>query len=222
MKCWAKNVSECSSTQSREHYISKGLFSDKTLFVTNAPFLGGESKEIAKASLTKKCLCKKHNEQLSPYDDEAIHFGEALKYCLELSLKRRHSKAHRFSQHRKFVDTDLFSRWFLKTYLGLHEFFKNPSAINPDALAALVFSSSSISDYLKIEMSMEASEEFQIVESVSIAPLERDQKTVGMQLQLYGIRINGFFSDEPEYQQKSLKLKFNEYKQGKSCEIRFK
>jgi hypothetical protein len=222
MKCWAKGVSACSSTQSREHYISKGLFSDKTLFVNNAPFLGGESKEIAKASLTKKCLCKKHNEQLSVYDDEAIHFGEGLKYCLELSAKRRNSTAKKFSKHRKCVDADRFSRWFFKTFLGLFEFFKYPSAIAPETLAALVFSESAITRYLKLEVSMSVSEEFQIAEIVSVAPLERDEKTIGMQLKLYGVRLNGFFSDKPEYNQKPVKIRFNEYKQGKSCEIRFR
>ena len=222
MKCWAKGVSECSSTQSREHYISKGLFSDKMLFVDNAPFLGGEGKKIAKASLTKKCLCKKHNEQLSVYDDEAIRFGDALKYCLELSAKRRNSTAKKFSPHRKNVDADRFSRWFLKTYLGLFEFFKYQSAIAPEILAALVFSESAINDFLKLEVSMAVSEEFQIVEVVSIAPLEQDEMTIGMQVQLYGVRLNGFFSDKPEYNQKPLKIRFNEYKQGKSCEIRFR
>ena len=222
MKCWAKGVSECCSTQSREHYITKGLFSDKTLLVDNAQFLGGGIKEIAKASLTKKCLCKRHNEQLSEYDEEAIRFGDALKYCLELSAKRRNSTAKKFSLHRKNVDADRFSRWFLKTYLGLFEFFSYPSSIAPETLAALVFSESTITNFLKLEISMAVSEEFQIVEAVSIAPLERDEKTIGMQMQLYGVRLNGFFSDKPECNQEPLKIRFNEYKQGKSCEIRFR
>lgn len=91
MKCWAKSVSDCCSTQSREHYITKGLFDNKMLYVNNAPFLDGKSLEISKASLTKKCLCKKHNEQLSIYDDEAIKFGRSLEYAMALSLERRNS-----------------------------------------------------------------------------------------------------------------------------------
>jgi hypothetical protein len=107
MKCWAKNVSACCNTQSREHYITKGLFSDKMLYVENAPFLGGASKEISKASLTRNCLCKKHNETLTTYDREAIHYGESLKYCLELSLKRRNSQAKKFSVHSKTINYKL-------------------------------------------------------------------------------------------------------------------
>lgn len=111
---------------------------------------------------------------------------------------------------------------FLKTYLGLFEFFKYPSAIVPEALAALVFSESVVTGYLRLEVSMAVSEAFQISEIVSVAPLEQDEKTIGMQVRLYGVRLNGFFSDKPEYNQKPLKIRFNEYKQGKSCEIYFR
>jgi hypothetical protein len=86
----------------------------------------------------------------------------------------------------------------------------------------LVFSESAVTDFLKLEVSMAVSEEFQIVEVVSIAALEQYERTIGMQVQLYGVRLNGFFSDKPEYKQKPQKIRFNEYKQGKSCEIRFR
>ena len=162
MKCWAKNVSACCGTQSSEHYITKGLFSNKMLYVENAPFLGGQSKEIAKASLTRNCLCKKHNELLSIYDDEAIHFGDSLKYCLNLSLKRRHSNAKRFSVHRKIINNDKFSRWYLKTFLGLVDFFKHSSLLSTDTLAKLVYSETGISDYIKLEVSMDVQEDFEI------------------------------------------------------------
>lgn len=221
MKCWAKNVSPCCSTQSSEHYITKGLFSNKSIYVENAPFLEEKIKEISKASLTRNCLCKKHNELLSIYDDEAIHFGESLKYCLDLSLKRRNSKANKFSIHRKFINNDRFSRWYLKTYLGLVDFFKYPSSISPDLLANLVYSESNISDFLKLEISMSVQENFEIEEKVSIAPLEQNEKSIGMQLSLYGVRLSGIFSDNPVFKQKFITLKFNEHKQGASCLVLF-
>ncbi|WP_199529423.1 hypothetical protein [Pseudoalteromonas sp. bablab_jr010] len=221
MKCWAKNVSPCCDTQSREHYISKGLFSDKNIYVENAPFLGGVSKEIGKASLTRNCLCKKHNERLSIYDEEAIHYGKSLKYCLELSLKRRNSNARKFSLHTKSINNDRFNRWFIKTYLGLVEFFRYDSAIDNDELAKLVYSETSIKHYLHIEVAMAMQEDVQIKESVSLAPLEKNEKTIGMQVELYGIRLNGVFSDRPEYVQKPIKIKFNEHKQGPSCLVKF-
>ncbi|EGQ8389620.1 TPA: hypothetical protein ACMDPN_000879 [Vibrio cholerae] len=89
MKFWVSYVSECCSTQSREHYVTKGLFSDKTVKVDNAPFLGGGTKVLSKASLTRKCLCKKHNELLSIYDKEAIRFGKVLENAINLSLEMK-------------------------------------------------------------------------------------------------------------------------------------
>lgn len=222
MKCWANKVSPCCATQSREHYVSKGLFTDKMLYVENAPFLGGGSKRISKASLTRNCLCKRHNEMLSIYDDEAIHFGESLKYCFELSKKRRNSKLRKFSLHTKSINNDYFSRWFIKTYLGLAEFFRYDSAIDKQNLAKIVYSESSIRDYLSLELAMKNRDDFQIKELISIAPIELDEKTIGMQIEIYGIRLNGVFSDKPEYAQKSIKLQFNEHKQGPSCVIKFK
>ncbi len=121
MKCWAKSVSECCGTQSREHYVTKGLFSNKYLKVSNAPFLEA-NKVIPKNELTKKCLCKKHNEQLSPYDKEAIKFGQALEYARDLSLIRRTSKKKKFSLHKKDIVKERLSHWFLKTFFGVHEF----------------------------------------------------------------------------------------------------
>lgn len=220
MKCWAKKVSPCCSTQSSEHYVSKGLFRGKMLYVENAPFLGGGNKEISKASLTKKCLCKKHNEMLSIYDEEAIRYGEFLKYCSELSLKRRQSSARKFNVHQRVISKDRLGRWFIKTYLGLAEFFRYDSATNKDDLASLVYSEFSIRHYLHLEVAMEKRESFEIKESVSIAALERDEKTVGIQVELYGIRLNGIFSSEPEYMQKPVRIKFSEHKQGLSCLVK--
>ncbi|MEE8057243.1 MAG: hypothetical protein V3T17_05335 [Pseudomonadales bacterium] len=222
MKCWAKNVSDCCSTQSREHYITKGLFSDKDLYLYNAPFLGGQSKKISKASMTRKCLCKRHNELLSIYDDEAIKFSNALVYCKELSWKRRKSNAKRFSVHKKEIDRDRFCRWFLKTYLGLSEFFEYPSEINEDILANFVYSKTKITDHIHFQVNMTSNEEFDIVEKVSVAPIQDDDKTIGMQIELYGLRISGRFSENPLEKQKPLKIRFNEYKQGLSCMIRVK
>ena len=218
MKCWASSVSECCSTQSREHYITKGLFKGKMLYVNNAPFLGGGSKQVSKASLTKKCLCKKHNELLSIFDSEAIIFGQALEYALNLSQERRNSKAKKFSVHRKTINFDKFSKWFIKTFLGLHDFFKYPSLFNEPYLANLVFSKNKITGHLNLNIEMSQNEEFAIEEIISIAPLERNEFTIGMQIELYGIRINGVFNDKPNnLKHKPIKLKFNEHKQGLSC-----
>lgn len=219
MKCWAKSVSECCNTQSREHYITKGLFDDKMLYVDNAPFLGGKSKEISKGSLTKKCLCKKHNELLSVYDDEAIKFGRSLEYAMALSLERRNSNLRKFSVHKKEMNKEYFVRWFIKTYLGLYEFFKHTSELDEVFLANLVYSKNKIADFVSLKFTMAQGEDFQIKQTVSIAPIEVQDKTLGMQLELYGVRIQGVFHNQKQPKDSSMKLKFNEHKQGLSCII---
>lgn len=219
MKCWAKTVSDCCGAQSREHYITKGLFDNKMLYVVNAPFIGGESKEISKASLTKKCLCKKHNELLSIYDDEAIKFGKSLEYALSLSIKRRDSKLKKFSIHKKKVNRELFSRWFIKTYLGLHQFFKYTSEFDESHLASLVYSKGKISGFVTLNFTMQQDEDFEIKQAVSIAPIEKNGRTHGMEIELYGVRIRGYFHKSIRPKIKPLRLNFNEYKQGLSCVV---
>jgi hypothetical protein len=219
MKCWAKSVSDCCNTQSREHYITKGLFDNKMLYVDNAPFLGGKSLEISKASLTKKCLCKKHNEQLSIYDDEAIKLGRSLEYAMALSLERRNSNLKKFSVHKKVIQRERLTRWFIKTYLGLYEFFKYSSELDEVFLANLVYSNNKVSDFVTLNFTMAQGEDFQIKQVVSIAPIEDQGKTKGMQLELYGVRVQGVFHSEKQIESAPMKLKFNEHKQGLSCVI---
>jgi len=222
MKCWASSVSECCATQSREHYLTKGLFSGKMLYVEGMPFLNGEKREIAKASLTKKCLCKKHNSLLSPYDDEAILFGKALEYAFELSVVRRNSSKKSFSLHTKSIDYDNFCRWLIKTYLGFVEFFNHPSLVNEDKLAELVFSNTAISNYVQLSIVMAKDEDFQISETVSVTPLYLGETTAGFRVQLYGVRVEAIFSYDPQYAQKPLTIKFNEYPKRKSCIVHVK
>ncbi|WP_156501746.1 hypothetical protein [Alteromonas stellipolaris] len=212
-------MSDCCGTQSREHYITKGLFDNKMLYVENAPFLGGESREISKASLTKKCLCKKHNELLSIYDDEAIKFGKSLEYALNLSIKRRDSKLRKFSVHKKKISKELFTRWFIKTYLGLYEFFKYTSEFDESYLASLVYSEDKISDFVTLNFTMLQDEDFEIKQTVSIAAIEKNGRTHGMEIELYGVRIRGSFHKSIQPKIKPLRLKFNEYKQGLSCVV---
>ncbi|MEJ8680089.1 hypothetical protein P0C22_16235 [Plesiomonas shigelloides] len=220
MKCWASSVSECCSTQSREHYITKGLFSSKTVEVHNAPFLGGGTKSLSIASLTRKCLCKRHNELLSVYDDEAILFGNALEYALNLSLKRRHSKQKKFSIHNKRIDKEKLTRWFVKTFLGLHEFFKYPSAACESELARLIYSKNEkITNSIQLSIEMLNNEDIEIKEVVAIAPLEQNEETIGMIVELYGIRLKGIFNQHNSLCNTPLKLKFIEHRKGISCII---
>ncbi|WP_444888245.1 hypothetical protein [Microbulbifer sp. JMSA008] len=187
----------------------------------NAPFFGGQSKVVAKKSLTRNCLCQRHNSLLSIYDDEAINFGMALKYCHDRSFKYGDSAKKRQSIHTKHIDTDWFYRWYLKTYLGISDFFSYDSALDKDVLAALVFSGKKINDYLDLKISMSIKEDFQVKEVISVAPLESQEQIVGMQVELYGIRLHGLFFDQPKCKQKPIRIKFRDRNKNLLSVIKF-
>lgn len=222
VNCWAKEVSECCSTQSREHYITKGLFSDKIVKVSGAPFLNGEEKLLSKASLTKKCLCSKHNSLLSLYDDEAIKFANSLKYAHKLSMKRRDENRKKFPTHYKFSDADAFSRWLVKTYINMLDFFPKPPVIDESALAKLVFSRGKIVKFLSYRISMDVGDKFQITESVGVAPLMNEKNTVGLSIWIYGVNIQAIIHDTPKSVGKLPKIKFNDINNGLSCVVGLK
>lgn len=221
MNCWAKNISTCCSIQSSEHYVSQGLFADKNLIVSGFPFLNGKTKILGKSSLTRNCLCKKHNELLSPYDAEAIKFGASLEYASNLSQKRRHQTSEKFRIHNKKVDQDKFCRWLIKTYIGFSIFFKYPSIIPLEHLAELVFATGPTYNHVRIILNMSENEEFQISQTVTVSPLEFQTHTIGILIKIYGIRLQCIFSSKPNFREKSPRLIFEEYPKRKSCIIEF-
>lgn len=221
MKCWANTVSQCDSIQSREHYVSKGLFTGDIIRITGFPFLNGEEKELGIGRLVTKSLCQTHNAMLSEYDQEAINFANALKYANDLSLKRSNSNARKFSVHRNRINTDRFSRWVLKTYIGLSVFHKEKPDMPIEKLSELVFSKNSILRNVHYRISSKKGEEFQTSESVEIAPLLLNGKAIGIVTKIYGIELSARFFEQGKNYKSLPKMKFNEYKQGLSCIIEF-
>lgn len=226
MKCWAEGVSDCCDRQSREHYITKGLFSGKTVKVSGAsgilPFLNGEELTMPKASLTRKCLCSKHNSLLSPFDEEAINFAKSLEYANKLSMERSADKRKKLPVHYKYSDADAFSRWIIKTYINMLEFFPKPSSISEHDLANLVFSRGKVTKYVSYQVSMDIGDEFQVAETVGIAPMMTDIATVGISIWIYGINIQCLIHDSPISNGKLPKIKFNEHGKGLSCVVGLK
>ena len=222
MKCWAEGISDCCDNQSREHYITKGLFSGKTVKVSGLPFLNGEERIMSKASLTRKCLCSKHNSMLSPFDEEALNFAKSLEYANKLSVQRSVDKRKKLPVHYKYSDADAFSSWVIKTYINMLEFFPKPSAISEHDLASLVFSEGKVTKYLSYQVSMDIGDEFQVAETVGIAPLTNDSATVGISIWIYRINIQCLIHESPISNGKLPKVKFNEHGNGLSCVVGLK
>lgn len=113
-RCYASRLADCSSTLSREHYISASLLhyldQFKNLTVSGLPWLNGQEKVLPPDALASKILCERHNSALSPLDAMAVHLFQA--FDEEGVAGSGQQLLHLFSGH------DL-ERWLLKMLCGL-------------------------------------------------------------------------------------------------------
>lgn len=115
-KCYARELNNCSSDISREHYISAGVLKhfehDGKVMSSGFKFGGGGYGNLLPPGTMKaKILCRSHNSELSPLDTMAIGFFKAMS-LLALDFPTAAERAE-FSGH------DL-ERWLLKCLLGMH------------------------------------------------------------------------------------------------------
>tara|TARA_R110002111_G_scaffold156378_1_gene223074 strand:+ start:569 stop:1273 length:705 start_codon:yes stop_codon:yes gene_type:complete len=138
--CWASFRGGC-DTVSREHYFSEGLLPE-IVTVSGPSWTNGETLKLSRKSLTAKCLCRKHNSELSILDKEAIAFHNAMDL-----IKRAldDPKSSRSGYH--IVDGTMLLRWCCKTIAGIHAMenqvapdFIVRSAFDNNSAAALGFS----------------------------------------------------------------------------------
>ena len=87
--CWANILHDCNGGISREHIVSKSLFISSQIDVKGFSWCKEQSKLVCLANLTKKCLCKKHNSNLSPLDLAAAHAFATLRKQTRLLMKER-------------------------------------------------------------------------------------------------------------------------------------
>ena len=80
-RCYAAPLGDCSSTISREHYITEGVLKliGDPITVGGFPWLAGKEKTLATKGLTSKILCDRHNSALSGLDEVGIRFFEKLR-----------------------------------------------------------------------------------------------------------------------------------------------
>jgi len=116
IKCWAKALGGCGDTQSREHYISRGLWQGNSITVKG---LWQEEKTVGIDSLTAKNLCKTHNEILSPLDAAAKTIFQIIGELYRLQEVRQKLKPQKFWNVKRYrVSGSLFERWAAKFVVG--------------------------------------------------------------------------------------------------------
>jgi hypothetical protein len=130
--CYAKELSDCSTGISREHYISKGLLVE----MGGKPQIAGLGfqpkdtiKRVGVEALTSRILCERHNSCLSPLDSEAAQCLRTLR-AFDADLQDGRTPS---SEDVTINGADL-ERWMLKVLVGMtHAKVLNSSGTRPNA-----------------------------------------------------------------------------------------
>lgn len=110
MDCWAACLGDCAEGQSREHYISDGIFDGAGIIAFGLKWCKEHPVEIGLESAVARILCKRHNESLSRFDEEAAKLSRFLSTAvLEEPLSPAELK----------LSGPLLEKWALKTVVNL-------------------------------------------------------------------------------------------------------
>ena len=119
--CWMMCMGDCNGGWSKEHIISQSLFESNEVTISGVDWTGNEIKKIPIAGAVAKILCREHNSQLSPLDEEI----KKVKYA----FINYHGDATDFLTGKSpdcksvyEVDGNKFERWLLKTTIN-HLFY---------------------------------------------------------------------------------------------------
>lgn len=105
--CWANGLGNCSDQISLEHYISQGIFDDKSIIVQGFSWCLDKPARIGIASFGANILCTKHNNELGECID--LEGVKLIKFLQNPSNK----------ENSLIIKNDLFERWLLKTAINL-------------------------------------------------------------------------------------------------------
>jgi hypothetical protein len=97
VNCFLERFGGCSDAVSKEHFISDAVLramvdeaDDNLVQVRGHPWTDGSSfKGVGAGALTAKILCTSHNNCLSPLDNEALHFWQAVRGMTRLGAQPR-------------------------------------------------------------------------------------------------------------------------------------
>jgi hypothetical protein len=124
--CYLRGTRDCSTKISGEHYFSAAILqqiadlqeaSKGAVRVKGMPWQqAGETQDLPISSLKANILCKRHNEALSPLDDEASHFFSVLNRIFsDFNQKRIYRKLL-----LDLVSGSAIEQWMLKVACGLY------------------------------------------------------------------------------------------------------
>ncbi len=115
--CYAAFIGGCEGGISREHYISKCLLEDVSIFDAARSKIPLH-KKLPKSALVGKILCRKHNSQLSEYDAE-IHLLVQEIETLHAAFKFRLVDTWIKNPKSVAIDGLKIEKWALKTSINM-------------------------------------------------------------------------------------------------------
>jgi hypothetical protein len=118
MNCYANKLGNCSKKMSREHIISNGLLPNE-IGITGFNWCKDKEVFIGRNSFTQKNLCRKHNEDLSPYDSEMKNLMDTMdKYNTQQPSSIIYTK-----EETEVINGEYIERWILKTGINLTQYY---------------------------------------------------------------------------------------------------
>ena len=185
-KCWASCLGGCSDKISREHTITQAMFLDKEIEVSGMPWCV-EPKKIGLANLTAKVLCVVHNSALSPLDQEAVKFAEALRESFRLLQVRHSLKPRRWTFTKFLIDGPRMERWFLKTLINVA--YHTDSPIEDNSLVEIAFGKKSFEPHAGLYGVYDPPEKRQLFDGISLNALTVRNRMVGATFSFLGFRL---------------------------------
>lgn len=182
-QCIAASLGGCSPGLSREHYISRNLFSSETIYVEGFPWSGEEPKEIGVDALTARILCSNHNSVLSELDDAAKNIKNILfgRFAVAPSTPRKSLRVESLE-----IDGTRLERWCIKFAMGAQVAYGLDDLPSRQLLEAC-FGRRSMREPAGLYLHAEIGQEVAIQNSYGItALLDRDGCTKGWQFRLWG------------------------------------
>jgi hypothetical protein len=176
--CWAKTISACSDKLSREHLLSRAIF-PKGLTVRGLPWCA-EPRAVGANALVARCLCKRHNSELSPLDKAARDLWDKLGELGRVAEERRRRPNVKWSRHIIRANGRPVERWCLKVMCNVLASGSIPSVVEwepPPDLVRRIFGTEPFPDRSGLAVLARVGEHLSNEEHIGFGGVPTDGKT---------------------------------------------
>lgn len=184
-KCWANILNNCDGGISREHIVSKSLFTSSEIDVMGFPWCKKEKKRIGIEAITRKCLCRKHNSELTNLDAAASHAFDVLRQQTKLFNDRSKEPDKKYKKVNFSINATALEKWLLKSLINFSynsEYFigheSNEKGRPSDHLVKVVFGIENFRENNGMYVAYKQGGPINSTDTVQFAPIIKDQKYI--------------------------------------------